>query len=125
LKDGFEVLVGHINMHPFQFFVDFFGWPMMQYKVSPTYSIWSPKDGPTIRLWKSDDQGCPKLLNGIPKLVPICHIWGNDASKLVEKEKIINSGISKYLEFWKLNILKDEIYTRVMKPYIEYWARVF
>jgi hypothetical protein len=47
------------------------------------------------------------------------------ASKLVKKEKFINSGISKHLEFWKFNILKDEMYARVMKPYIEYWAWVF
>jgi len=26
----------------------------------------------------------------------------------------------KYLEFWKLNILINEMYARVMKPYIEY-----
>jgi hypothetical protein len=29
LKDGLEVLIGHINMHLFWFFVDTFGWPMM------------------------------------------------------------------------------------------------
>jgi hypothetical protein len=47
------------------------------------------------------------------------------ASKLVEKEKLITNGVSKYLEFWKFNILKDEMYARVMKPYIEYWVPVF
>jgi hypothetical protein len=75
-------------------------------------------------LWKCNDQGHPNLFSGIPKLVPFCPIWGNDASKLVEKEKFINSGILKYLEFWKLNILKDEMYARVMKPYIEYWEGI-
>jgi hypothetical protein len=90
----------------------------------PTDSIWSPKDGPTIQLLKSDDQGRPKLLSGIPKLIPFRPIWGNDALKLVEKKRFINSGISKYLEFWKLNILKDEVYARAMKPYIEYWEGI-
>jgi hypothetical protein len=70
------------------------------------------KDGLTIRLWKFDDQGCPKLPSGIPKVVPFYLIWRNDASKLVEKEKFINSGILKYLEFWKFNILRDEMYPK-------------
>ncbi len=96
----------------------------MQYKVFPIDSIWSPKDGPTIRLWKFNDQGHPKLPSGIPKLIPFCPIWGNDDSKLVEKEQFINSGISKYLKFWKLNILKDEMYARVMKPYVKQWEGI-
>jgi len=54
--------------------------------VSPTYLIWSPIDGPIIRLWKFDDQGCPKFPSGIPKLVLFYPIWGSDASKLIEKE---------------------------------------
>ncbi len=64
------------------------------------------------------------MFNGIPKHVPFHPVWGNDASKLVEKERFINSGISKYLEFWKLNILKDEMYAKAMKPYIEYWEGI-
>ncbi len=50
------------------------------------------------------------MLSGIPKHVPFCPIWGNDVSKLVEKERFINCGILKYLEFWKFNILTDEMY---------------
>jgi hypothetical protein len=75
-------------------------------------------------LWKSNDQGHPKFPSGIPKIVPFCLIWGNGVSKSVEKEKFINSGISMYLEFWKLNILKHEMYARVMKPYIQYWEGI-
>jgi hypothetical protein len=56
--------------------MDFFGWLVMQYKVSPTNLIWSPKDGPTIQFWKFDDQGCPKFPSGIPKIVPFYPIWG-------------------------------------------------
>jgi hypothetical protein len=59
-------------------------------------------------------KGSSKLLNGIPKHVPFHSIWGNDALKLVEKEKFINSGILKYLEFGKFNILRDEMYTRAI-----------
>jgi len=69
-------------------------------------------------LWKFDDQGCPKFPSGVPKHVPFYPIWGNDVSKLIKKEKFINSGVLKYLEFWKLNILKDEMHVRVMKPSI-------
>jgi len=78
--------------------------------VSLIDSKWSPNDGPVIQLWKSDDQGHPKLLSGIPKHVHFRFIWGNDVSKSVEKERFINSGILKDLEFWKFNILKDEMY---------------
>jgi len=39
LKDGLEVLVGHTSMHLFRFFVDSFGWPMMEYKVFSIDSI--------------------------------------------------------------------------------------
>ncbi len=124
LKDGLEVLIGHTDMHLFQFFVDSTRWLVMQYKVFPIYAMWSPKDGLAIQLWKSNDQGHPKLPIGIPKHVPSRPIWGNDASKLIEKENFINNGISKYLEFWKLNILKDEMYARTMQPYIEYWEGI-
>ncbi len=111
-------------MHLFQIFVDSSRWLVMQYKVFPIDSIWSPKDGLVIWLWKFDDQCHPKLPNGILKHVPFQPIWGNDAPKSINKKKFINSGISKYLEFWKLNILKDEMYARVMKPYVEYWEGI-
>jgi len=64
------------------------------------------------------------LISGILKHVPFCPIWGNDAPKSIKKGKFINSGISKYLEFWKLNIFKDDMYARVMKPYVEYWEGI-
>jgi hypothetical protein len=71
-------------------------------------------------LWKYDNQGHPKLPSGVPKLVPFRPIWGNDASKSIKEEKVICSGISKYLEFWNLNIMKNEMYAKAMVPYIEY-----
>jgi hypothetical protein len=74
-------------------------------------------------LWKFNDQGHPKLSSGVLKLTPFCAIWDNDLSISIEKEISINSGISKYLEFWKLNIMKDDMYTKAM-GYIEYWEGI-
>jgi hypothetical protein len=34
LKDGLETLVRYTDMHLFRFFVDSFGWLVMQYKAS-------------------------------------------------------------------------------------------
>jgi hypothetical protein len=48
LNDGLFVLVGHMEMHLFWFFVDEVGWSVIQYKISPIDGLWSPKDGPTI-----------------------------------------------------------------------------
>ncbi len=45
LNDGLNILVNHMKMHLFWFFVDEVMWPIMQYKVSPTNALWSPKDG--------------------------------------------------------------------------------
>jgi hypothetical protein len=68
--------------------------------------------------------GWPKLLVGFPKLVPFCPIWGEDAFKFVEKEKFIRGRISKYLEFWKLRVSKDDIYARTMGQYVNYWENI-
>jgi hypothetical protein len=38
----------------------------------------------------------------------------------IEKEKFISSVISKYLEFWKLNVVKDDMYAKAMGFCIEY-----
>ncbi len=95
-----NTIVRNTNMHFFRFFVDSFGWPVMLYKMFWIDSIWSPKNGPTIWLWKSNSQG---HLNGIAKLVFFHPIWGDDDSKSIEKDKFINNGISKYLEFWNFD----------------------
>ncbi len=68
--------------------MDSYGWPMIQYKVSLTDSMWNPKESLAIQLWKSIDQGHPKR---IPKPIPFYPIWKNDASKSKEKENFINS----------------------------------
>jgi hypothetical protein len=38
----------------FGFFVDVVGWLVMQYKIFPINVLWSPKNGPTIQMWKED-----------------------------------------------------------------------
>ncbi len=111
------MLIGHTYMH----ICVFFRWLGMQYKVLSTNMMWMAF---AIRLWKFNNQGCPKLQSGVPNLVPFHCIWGNDASKSIEKEKFISNGISKYLEFWKLNIVRDEMYTKAMGTYIEYWEGI-
>ncbi len=87
LNDDVDIHVGHMEVHLFHFFVDKVGWPMIQYKISATNVLWSPKDGLTIRLWKEDGTGWSKLLVGVSNLVPFCSIWGNDELKVGEKER--------------------------------------
>jgi hypothetical protein len=45
-------------------------------------------------------------------------------SRVGEKERFISSKISKYIEFWKLWMLKDDSYSRVMGPYVKYWENI-
>jgi hypothetical protein len=51
--------------------------------------------------------------------VPFCPIWGNDELKVGEEERFVSSGISKYIEFWKLRMSKDDSYFRVTGPYVK------
>ncbi len=91
-------------MHLFRFFVDSLGWLVMQYKVSPTNSVWGPIDGFPIKLWKCNLDGSPKLPIGVPSPIPYHPIWGNNALRFVEKEKFISATLSKYVEFSKQGI---------------------
>jgi hypothetical protein len=50
---------------------------------------------------------------GLPNLIPFRPIWGNHELRANEKERFINTGISKYIEFWKLGMLKDDSYFRL------------
>jgi hypothetical protein len=54
----------------------------------------------------------------------ICPIWGNDASRSVERVKFISSRLSKYMDFWKVGIVQSSTYEMKMKPYVEYWEDV-
>jgi hypothetical protein len=44
-------------------------------------------------------------------LVPSHPIWGNDELRVGEKERFIGSRILKYIQFWKLGMLKDNSYS--------------
>jgi hypothetical protein len=41
-----------------------------------------------------------------------------------EKERFINGGISKFVEFWKLGMSKDDSCARIMGPYVKYWENI-
>ncbi len=124
LNNGLDILVSHINMHLFQLFVDKVRWSVMQYKISLTNVLWSPKDGPTIWLWKKDVGWAKLPWQGFRYLVPFRPIWGIDELRVGERERFISSRISKYVEFWKLGMSKDDLYVKVKGPYVKYFKNI-
>jgi hypothetical protein len=38
---------------------------------------------------------------------------------------MINDGLSKYLEFWKMGMCKDETYARKLGSYLDYFKNIF
>jgi hypothetical protein len=75
-------------------------------------------------LWKEDGIGQLKLSARVSNPVPFHSIWGNDELKVGEKERFISSGISKYIEFWKLGMWKDDLYFRVMGLYVKHLEKI-
>ncbi len=75
-------------------------------------------------MWKEDGTRWPKLPLGVLNIVPFRPIWENDELKADEKERFISNGISKYIEFWKLGMLKDNSYFKVMGLYVKYWENI-
>ncbi len=61
---------------------------------------------------------------GVSNFVPFHPIWGNDELRVGEKERFINSRILKYIEFWKLGMVKDDLYSRMIGPYVKYWENI-
>jgi hypothetical protein len=61
---------------------------------------------------------------GVSNLVPFCLIWGDDELRVGEKERFISSEISKYIEFWKLGMSKDNFYSKIMGLYVKYWESI-
>jgi hypothetical protein len=96
----------------------------MQYKVFLTNVSWSLKNGPTIQLWKDDVVGQLKLSVGVSNPIPFCLIWGVDELKVGKKERFINSGILKYVKFWKFRMLKDDSHVEVIDLYVKYWESI-
>jgi len=69
--------------------------------------------------------GRPKFPIAVLKPIPFHPIWGENVSKFFKREKFIRGRIFKYLEFWKLRVLKDDIYARAMGLYVNYWENIF
>jgi hypothetical protein len=90
------------------------------YKVSSIDNVWSLTNGLPIKLWKCNLDGSPKLPIGVPSPIPHHPIWGSDALRSMEKEKFINVGLSKYVEFWKQGIEQNAFFPMKMALYIEY-----
>jgi len=65
-----------------------------------------------------------KLPQRRPNPIPFCFIWDNDATKSIEKEIFINGRLSKYVEFWRMGMCKDETYARKLGPYMDYWKNI-
>ncbi len=93
-------------------------------KFPPQDHVWSPINGPSIILWKANPNGSPKLPTGVPSLILYHPIWGNDASSLMERKKLIRFGLSKYVDFEKVGIAQSSTYEVKMKPYVEYWKDI-
>ncbi len=64
------------------------------------------------------------MLAKVPNFIPFYMIWGIDELKASEKERFISNKISKYTEFWKLGMLKDNLYFRIMGLYVKYWESI-
>jgi hypothetical protein len=77
-------------------------------------------NGPLIRLWKVNPNNSPKLPIGVQGFVLYHPIEGNDALRLVEKEKFISSRLLKYVNFWKVGIMQSSTYEMKMKSYVKY-----
>ena len=70
IRDGANRLVGLGEMHPFKFYVDEEGWPVMRFKELAVHAHWLPKDKLAIRLWKEDADGKPIIPCGLPNPIP-------------------------------------------------------
>jgi hypothetical protein len=64
------------------------------------------------------------LPQGLLNPIPFHLIWGNGATKYIDKEKNINNGFFKYVELWKMGMCKDETYARKLGPYVAYWENI-
>ncbi len=75
-------------------------------------------------MWKEDGTRRAKLLAQVLNPIPFCPIWGNDELGVGKEETFISSKISKYIEFWKLGMSKDDSYSKVMGFYVKYWENI-
>jgi hypothetical protein len=77
-----------------------------------------------IRLWKVNPNSSPKSPIRVQSFVLYHPIDGNDALRLVEKEKFISFKLSKYVDYWKVGIVQSSTYEMKMKSYVKYWEEI-
>ncbi len=116
LHDGADSLMGHSKPLQFRFYMSD-GIPLMQYKVHPKNVDWLPEKG--IELWKRNDQGRPKLPEGVPKVLPPFE-YVKDSENVVE-------GLKKYVSWWKEHLQEkgdQSEYARWINPVLVYWENL-
>ena len=113
LHEGGDKLVGHSKPLQFRLYMSE-GVPLMQYKIHPTKSDWSPDEG--IELWKRGENGETLLpTTGAPKVLPYFE-YMKDHEKVIE-------GLQTFVNWWKSFIDskgKESAYANWIMPVIEY-----
>ncbi len=67
--------------------------------------------------------GCYKMAKIANEGSESCSLSSNMGNWWIEgrwKGKFVSNGILKYVEFWKLGMSKDDLYAKVMDPYVKY-----
>jgi hypothetical protein len=77
-------------------------------------------------LWQVDDLSHPKLPQGFPNLIPFHLIWGNDATKSINKFFLSMTG---FLNIWSFKSLLGCARMKPIRiklgPYMDYWENIF
>ncbi len=68
--------------------------------------------------------GSPKLPTKVPSPIPYCPIWNHDALRSLEKEKFIDVGLFKYMEFWKQGIEQNVTYVMKISLNVDCWEDI-
>jgi hypothetical protein len=42
----------------------------------------------------------------------------------LRRKKFNNNGATKYVEFWRLGMPRNDIYAKTMGPYVKYWENI-
>jgi hypothetical protein len=98
--------------------VDEVRWLVMQYKVSPTDVLWSPKDGLAIWLWKEDGTWQPILVARVLNPIPFCPIWRNDDLKAGETKRLLVVRFWNILNFGSLGCQRT---IRILELWVLMW----
>ena len=104
--DGQEALIGHSKPLLFRFFMEG-DTPVMQFKAHVAIQSWSG----SIRLWKTDSEGKPRLPKGDPPLLPM--------AKHIKMHAGVISGLKGYIKFWQNLSIGSDV-PRYYCPVIDY-----